>query len=260
VISTSASDPSRGREQPLPAALFLALLASLAPTVAWAQDRAAEALAVASDLPDFSFGDLLHAFLCLVVAAALGTLLAFRPRRAGGPPRVAHVTQSQIMMAIVGSLVMLIVGASLARAFAIAGTAGLVRYRAKIDDPKDASVMLACLAIGLASGVGLLYLATAGAVFIVGVLWLLEWREPWPAKHFDVKVSAKAPAKLKAEVEALLTKHHIKHELRESTETHIAYSAEVPEGKRTDRISEAIAALHGAEAVEVVWDAKKASK
>ena len=215
---------------------------------------------MASDLPKFSFGDLLHAFLCMVVAAALGTLLAFRPRRAGGPPRLAHVTQSQIMMAIVGSLVMLIVGASLARAFAIAGTAGLVRYRAKIDDPKDASVMLACLAIGLASGVGLLYLATAGAAFIVGVLWLLEWREPWPAKLFEVKISAKAPAKLKAEVEALLSKHHIKFELRESTETHIAYSAEVPQGKRTDKISEAIAALHGAESVEVVWDAKKASK
>jgi hypothetical protein len=217
-------------------------------------------LTATNGIPDFTAQDLGHALLCLIVAAALGTLLAFRPRRAGGPPRVAHVTQSQIMMAIVGSLVMLIVGASLARAFAIAGTAGLVRYRAKIDDPKDASVMLACLAIGLASGVGLLYLATAGAVFIVGILWLLEWREPWPAKPFDLKVSAKAPAKLKAEVEALLTKHHIKFELRESTESHIAYSAEVPQGKRTDRISEAIAALHGAEAVEVVWDPKKASK
>ena len=61
-------------------------------------------------------------------------------------------------------------------------------------------------------------------------------------------------------MEALLTKHHIKFELRESTETHIAYSAQVPQGKRTDRISEAIAALHGAEAVEVAWDEKKAAK
>lgn len=46
------------------------------------------------------------------------------------------------MLAIVGCLVMLIVGASLARAFGIAGAASLVRYRAKIADPKDASVML----------------------------------------------------------------------------------------------------------------------
>ena len=122
------------------------------------------------------------------------------------------------------------------------------------------SVMLSCLAVGLASGVGLLYLATAGAFFIVGVLWLLEWREPWPAKPFELTVSAKAPLALKDEVEALLTRHRIKFELRESTEKHIAYSAEVPQGKKTDRISEAIAALHGAEAVEVVWEPKKGAK
>ena len=97
------------------------------------------------------------------------------------------------MLAIVGSLVMLIVGASLARAFAIAGAAGLVRYRAKIDDPKDASVMLSCLAVGLASGVGLLYLAAAGAVFIVGVLWVLEWREPWPAEALRAQGLGQGP-------------------------------------------------------------------
>jgi len=247
-----------GRSHSIVAALALA--ATVLATVTLAGEKAREALPASNDIPTLSLEDLGHALLCLVVAAALGALLAFRPRRAGGPPRVAHVTQSQIMMSIVGALVMLVVGASLARAFAIAGTAGLVRYRAKIDDPKDASVMLACLAIGLASGVGLLYLAAAGAVFIVCVLWALELREPWPAKTFVLTVSAVAPAALKSEVEALLKRHHILFELRESTAEHIAYFAQVPQGKRTDRISEAIAALHGAEAVAVTWEEKKAAK
>ena len=223
-----------------------------------AGEKPGEALPITNDIPPLPLADLGHALLCMVVAAALGALLALRPRRGGGPPRLAHVIQTQIMLAIIGSLVMLIVGASLARAFAIAGVAGLVRYRSKIDDPKDASVMLACLAIGLASGVGLLYLATAGAVFIVGVLWVLEWREPWPPKSFELKISAKDPAALKAEVEALLTRHHIEFELRGSTEKDMTYSALVPQGKRTHRISEAIAALHGAEAVDVAWAEKKA--
>lgn len=260
MIFQASSEPATRSAPRLPILLFLAFGASVSGTLAWAQDRAAEALVSAKDIPDLTMADLGHALVSLVVAAVLGTLLAFRPRRGGGPPRVAHVTQAQIMMAIVGSLVMLIVGASLARAFAIAGTAGLVRYRAKIDDPKDASVMLGCLAIGLASGVGLLYLATAGALFIISVLWILEWREPWPAKAFELEVSAKTPAALKSEVEALLTRHKIKFELRESTEAHIAYLTHVPQGKRTDRISEAIAALHGAEAVNVVWNEKKVPK
>ena len=63
--------------------------------------------------------------------------------------------QTQIILAVVGAVVMLVVGASLARAFGIVGAAGLVRYRAKINDPKDAGVMLSTLAIGLAAGVGL---------------------------------------------------------------------------------------------------------
>jgi hypothetical protein len=242
------------------AVVLLALVATAVGTVAAATEKAGEALAATNEIPSLPLADLAHALLCMAVAALLGAGLALRPRRAGGPPRLAHVIQTQIMLAIIGSLVMLIVGASLARAFAIAGVAGLVRYRSKIDDPKDASVMLACLAVGLASGVGLLYLASAGAAFMVVVLWALEWREPWPPKHFELKVLAKDPAAVKAEVETLLTKYHIKFELRESTEKHIAYSALVPQGARTQRISEAIAALHGAEAVDVTWEEKKAAK
>ena len=82
-----------------------------------------------------------------------------RPRAAAAPARhaarQAPVIQTQIILAVVGAVVMLVVGSSLARAFGIVGAAGLVRYRAKIDDPKDAGVMLSTLAVGLARGVGL---------------------------------------------------------------------------------------------------------
>src|SRR5688572_1705302 len=88
---------------------------------------------------------MLTALLALPLAAALGAALAFRPRRSGTPGRSASVIQTQIMLAIVGALVMLIVGSSLARAFGIVGVASLIRYRTKVDDPKDAVVMLACL-------------------------------------------------------------------------------------------------------------------
>jgi hypothetical protein len=247
-----------GKSRLLLASLALGVMASGA--IAQAAEPAAGALAVADSIEDFSLPGLGHAFLCMVVAAILGALLAFRPRRGGGPPRDVGVTQAQIMMAIVGSLVMLIVGASLARAFAIAGSAGLVRYRTTIRDPKDASVMLSCLAIGLASGVGLLYLAAAGTLFIIGVLWALEWREPWPAKAFELTISAKAPATLRPAVEKLLNSQHFKFELRETAESHIAYLVQVPQGKKTDHISEKIAALQGTKVVEVEWSEKKAPK
>jgi hypothetical protein len=45
----------------------------------------------------------------------LGTALALGPRRAGSPRRDPAVIEREIVLAIVGALIMLVVGASLAR-------------------------------------------------------------------------------------------------------------------------------------------------
>jgi len=201
-----------------------------------------------------------HALLCLLIGTVLGSALAFRPRRPGAPPRGAQVIQAQVMLAIVGCLVMLVVGASLARAFGVAGAAGLVRYRAKIEDPKDASVMLSCLAIGLASGVGLFYIAAAGMAFTVVVLWVLEWNEPWPAKYFDLKVTAKDPPALRQAVEGLLARYRVHFELRSETAEELSYAVEMPQGRRTEPLSEEMVHLDGTDKVSVSWAEKKAPK
>ena len=96
----------------------------------------------------------LHTLLALPLAALLGAALAFRPRRRGTPPRTPAVIQTQVILALMGALVMIVVGASMARAFGIVGAASLIRYRSKISDPKDAGVMLMTLGVGLAAGVG----------------------------------------------------------------------------------------------------------
>ena len=88
---------------------------------------------------------------------------------------------------------MLIVGSSLARAFGIVGVASLIRYRTKIDDPKDAVVMLACLTVGLACGVGLYGLAVFATLFILAVLWIVESLEPEQRKTFELKITAAGP-------------------------------------------------------------------
>ena len=121
------------------------------------------------DTPDFDAQllRLTEAAVRLPLAAGLACLMAMRPRRRGAPARNPSVIQTQIILSVIGALVMLVVGSSLARAFGIVGAAGLVRYRAKVDDNKEAGVMLSTLAIGLAAGVGLYLLAIFGTVFII---------------------------------------------------------------------------------------------
>jgi uncharacterized membrane protein YhiD involved in acid resistance len=198
-----------------------------------------------------------RALLALPVAAALGAALAFRPKRRGTPPRSAPVIQTQIVLAIVGALVMMIVGASLARAFGIVGAANLIRYRAKIDDPKDAVVMLATLSLGLATGVELYGLALFSTLFILAVLWVVESLEPERRKTFELKVTAPDPAPIRAEVEAVLRRHDVKYELRSAGAKELVYEANLLLETKTDRLSNAILMIEGKGEKEVVWEEKK---
>ena len=195
-----------------------------------------------SDTPDryTQLDHLRHAVTRLPVAAGLACVLALRPRRRGTPHRQAPVIQTQIILAVVGAVVMLVVGASLARAFGIVGAAGLVRYRAKIDDPKDAGVMLSTLAIGLAAGVGLWMLAVFATVFILGLLWIVESFEPRATQPFMLKVKAKDPAALKPKLEQLLTQNRLEFELRATSKEELHYEVRVPLNKKTDRLSDII--------------------
>lgn len=198
-----------------------------------------------------------RAFLALPFAAVLGAVLAFRPRARGTPPRSAPVIQTQIVLAVVGGLVMLIVGASLARAFGIVGVASLIRYRTKVDDPKDASVMLGCLTVGLASGVELYGLAAFATLFILGVLWIVESLEPERLKTFELKVTVADPTALRRDLEQLLRRNNVKFELRTAGPKELVYEANLPLSVPTDRLSNAILKLQPNGETEVVWEEKK---
>jgi uncharacterized membrane protein YhiD involved in acid resistance len=156
-------------------------------------------------VPADTRSEITEALIRLPIAALLGAALALRPRRRGTPARQPAVIQTQIILAIVGAVVMMVVGTNLARAFGVVGAAGLVRYRAKIEDPKDAGVMLSTLAIGLASGVGLYAMAAFSAVFILVALWIIESFEPQTLQTFEIKVKmGDNPASLSTTLRAAL--------------------------------------------------------
>ncbi len=200
---------------------------------------------------------LVRALVALPFAALLGAALAFRPRRRGTPARSASVIQTQIVLGVVGAMVMLVVGSSLARAFGIVGAANLIRYRAKIEDPKDAVVMLATLTLGLTSGVELYGLALLAAVFLLGVLWTVESLEPESRKLFNLKVCAENAPDTRPGLEALLRRHHVVYELRSAGQTELVYQAELPLHVPTDRVSNAVLDLEAGHPTEVVWEEKK---
>ena len=195
----------------------------------------------------------------LPLAAALGTALALRPRRRGTPPRQPAVVQTQIVLAIVGALIMLVVGASLARAFGIVGAANLIRYRSKIDDPKDAVVMLCACRSVLAAGVGLFVLALFGTMFLVVALWVIEGFEPM-TRVFELSVKlGDQTAELRPQGGIRVTAFQGPVRAAPIVGRRSVILVTAPFDMHTDRVSNALSALADGKG-EVKWNEKPKAK
>lgn len=202
----------------------------------------------------------------LLLAALLGAALAFRPRRKILVlKRNPYVSQTQILLAIVAAALMIIVGDNAARAFGIFAAVSLVRFRTNIRDPKEVTVLLICMALGLASGVGRWDLGLVLALFSLVVLWLLEWREPEQVfRSMELKVITKNVVMTQRALREMFKKHGFDKELRavdrEATEESpgsIVYSVDVTPTVSTDELSADILALDGQNVDGIEWSQKK---
>jgi hypothetical protein len=199
-----------------------------------------------------------HAISILGVAALLGAALGLvRPARREVIPRSAHVVQAQILLAVVGAIIIIVVAESLARAFAIVGAAGLIRYRTRIEDPQDATVMLVALALGLAAGTGLLLLAIVACLFVLAVLWLLESFEPSAHERFSLKIISKNAGALQVDIESAFAQRGVTYELRGSAEHELQYEVTVPYHAQVRKLTKAIRDLGAGSGTPVEWEIKK---
>jgi len=200
----------------------------------------------------------LRDLLVLATAATLGAALGVvRPIRRAIVPRSSHVVQAQILLAIVGALIIIVVGENLARAFAIVGAAGLIRYRARIRDPKDAGVMLVALAMGLTVGAGLYGLAVSACAFVIGVLWVLESSEPPARSRFELTIGGKDADKLKPVIEHAFGRKGVTYVLLGSSQHELHYEVTVPFHEQIRRLTKQIRGIAGRRGTSVEWDIKK---
>ena len=152
------------------------------------------------------------------LAAFLAALLAFRPRRGGVSVfrRNPYVAQTQILMAVVVGAMMMVVGDSAARAFGIFAAASLVRFRTNIRDPKEITVLLVCLGVGLAAGVGRWDMAIILTVFVLIALSVLEYFEQFQIfRSMEVTVQTRNVERADAILRKLFERHNFDYELRQ---------------------------------------------
>jgi Domain of unknown function (DUF4956) len=200
------------------------------------------------------------------LAAFLAALLAFRPRRGVSiTRRNPYVAQTQILMAVVAGAMMMVVGDSAARAFGIFAAASLVRFRTNIRDPKEITVLLVCLGVGLASGVGRWDMAVILTLFVLLVLSLLEYSEQYQVfRSMEVSVTTRDVDKTNDMLKRMFARHRFDYELRELNRQDqdeplgkIVYLVNLDPMISTSRLSDEVLGSDPDNIDSVEWDQKE---
>jgi len=199
------------------------------------------------------------------LAAFLAALLAFRPRKGMSfSRRNPYVAETQILMAVVAGAMMMVVGDSAARAFGIFAAASLVRFRTNIRDPKEITVLLVCLGVGLAAGVGRWDMAIVLSVFVLLTLAILEYfEESQVFRSMQVSVSTRNTDTTHDVLKRIFTRNRFDIELRELNRPDedkpmgkIVYVVNMRANVSTDRLSEEILSADADNIDTVEWEQK----
>lgn len=248
--------PTATPQQDRGADTFLSELIGTDATVA-AQEEAASGGVIA-----------LRILLRFLVAALLATLLAYgRQRSRSVMARNPYVAQTQILLAVVAAAMMMVVGDSAARAFGIFAAASLVRFRTNIRDPKETTVLLVCLGIGLAAGVGRLDMAVILTLFILAALWIMEHFQTGQVfRTMEVAVGTRSVDQTHKVLKDIFTSHNFTYELRalqdegdQDAGGKIIYRLSFASEVSTDQITEQILTEDGPNITSVEWDQKKST-
>lgn len=79
-----------------------------------------------------------------------------------------------VLLPAIISIIIMLIGSDIARAFSLAGAFSIIRFRSVPGDPKDITYVLFAMSAGLAGGVGLIVFAPIFTVILCLVMYILS--------------------------------------------------------------------------------------
>jgi hypothetical protein len=196
----------------------------------------------------------------LVAAALVGFLVtAVHKRQTRDRPMTRSMEQAQVLLCVSGAMMMIIIGSSLARAFGIAGAAGIIRFRTPVDDPKDVTILFLLMGLGMACGIGALPVAGLGTLFLCIGLVVLDHAVATKPRTMHVEIAASGREFPAAQTGAVFARHGIVVEPREVAQERdatVSYSAAVPPGTSIEQVTASLARCDP-RILSVAWNAPK---
>jgi hypothetical protein len=90
-----------------------------------------------------------------------------------GPSYSQSAVHTMIMMSVVVSLIMLIIGTNIARAFTLVGALSIIRFRNAVKESRDVAFYFLAMAVGMACGTGFFDIAIGFTLVICSIVYFL---------------------------------------------------------------------------------------
>ena len=117
----------------------------------------------------FSTSDVIFStILSFLLALVIGQVYKMTYRGVSYTQSYVHTL---IMLSMIVSLIMLIIGSNIARAFSLVGALSIIRFRNAVKDTRDVGYIFFAMAIGMACGTRFYVLAVVGTFMISFIMW-----------------------------------------------------------------------------------------
>ncbi len=177
-----------------------------------------------------TFG-LAETFLALGLSFALCLMLAYFYRQSHrGLSYSVSFVHATILLGVTVSIIMLIVGSNIARAFTLVGALSIIRFRNPVKDSRDVAFLFVAMAIGMAVGTGFYLTATIFTLFISFIAYALS--------RFGIGTTSRREQLLKVHAPATLDYHEAFNQLfyRDLREHHLLSLETLRDGAQVELV------------------------
>ncbi len=168
--------------------------------------------------------------------------------------------QTLVLVCMVVSVIMLVVGSNIARAFALVGALSVIRFRNAIKETRDVGFVFLVMAIGMTTGTRFYTLAVAATIAICLVLVIMSKFNLFKldVKRQVVKVQVPPDPEFTDRVEDILIEYCSEFELvstesvRSGALNELYYTAQLKKNKKSSELIAALSAVNTGQRVTVL--------
>ncbi|WP_017813337.1 DUF4956 domain-containing protein [Paenibacillus shenyangensis] len=163
------------------------------------------------------------ALLTILVSIILGGIISLTYMKTNQNGFSQSFTLTMVLLPVIVSIIILLIGSNIARAFSLAGAFSIIRFRSAPGDPKDIAYVLFTMAAGLAVGTGYFGYAVLFTLILCLLMFLLNRFNFGTRKTMQRTLKVTIPENLGYEeaFNEVFHKFNVQHELKKIRTTEL---------------------------------------